>query len=84
MDNFFIAYRDSLFGIIILCAIVFVISFANYWWGVFKSKEEKQSIEKFVKKFEIVTDESEYKKLLEEMQKQGFSQEEIRQIFGRR
>lgn len=66
VDNFFIAYRDPLFGIIILCAIVFIISFANYWWGVFKSKEEKQSIEKFVKKFEIVTDESEYKKLLED------------------
>ena len=66
MDNFFIAYRDPLFGIIILCAIVFIISFANYWWGVFKKKEEKQSIEKFVKKFEIVTDENEYKKLLED------------------
>ena len=66
MDNFFIAYRDPLFGIIILCAIVFIISFANYWWGVFKNKEEKQSIEKFVKKFEIVTDENEYKKLLED------------------
>ena len=66
MDNFFIAYRDPLFGIIILCAIVFVISFANYWWGVFKNKDEKPSIEKFVKKFEIVTDESEYKKLLED------------------
>jgi len=58
VDNFFIAYRDPFFGIIILCAIVFVISFANYWWGVFKNKDEKQSIEKFVKKFEIVTDES--------------------------
>lgn len=66
MDNFFIAYRDPMFGIIILFAIVFMLSFANYWWGVFKHKEEKQSIEKFVKKFEIVTDESEYKKLLED------------------
>jgi hypothetical protein len=66
LDNFFIAYRDPLFGIIILFAIVFVISFANYWWGVFKNKEEKQSIDKFVKKFEIVTDENEYKKLLED------------------
>lgn len=66
LDNFFIAYRDPLFGIIILFAIVFIISFANYWWGVFKNKEEKQSIEKFVKKFEIVTDENEYKKLLED------------------
>ena len=66
LDNFFIAYRDPLFGVIILFAIVFVISFSNYWWGVFKSKEEKQSIDKFVKKFEIVTDENEYKKLLED------------------
>ena len=66
LDNFFIAYRDPLFGIIILCAIVFILSFANYWWGAFKNKEEKQSIEKFVKKFEIVTDENEYKKLLED------------------
>lgn len=66
MDNFFIAYRDPLFGIIVLCGIVFVLSFANYWWGVFKNKEEKESIERFVKKFEIVTDEKEYKKLLED------------------
>jgi len=66
LDNFFIAYRDPLFGVIILFAIVFVISFSNYWWGVFKNKEEKQSIDKFVKKFEIVTDENEYKKLLED------------------
>ena len=66
LDNFFIAYRDPLFGIIVLFAIVFIISFANYWWGVFKKSEEKQSIEKFVKKFEIVTDENEYKKLVED------------------
>lgn len=66
MDNFFIAYRDPLFGVIILFAIVFIVSFSNYWWGVFKNKEEKQSIDKFVKKFEIVTDENEYKKLLED------------------
>jgi lipopolysaccharide biosynthesis regulator YciM len=57
-----------MFGIIILFAVIFVISFANYWWGVFKSKEEKNSIEKFVKKFEIVSDEKEYKKLLQDSQ----------------
>jgi len=55
-----------MFGIIILFAVIFVISFANYWWGVFKSKEEKDSIEKFVKKFEIISDEKEYKKLLQD------------------
>ncbi len=55
-----------MFGIIILFAVIFIISFANYWWGVFKSKEEKDSIEKFVKKFEIISDEKEYKKLLQD------------------
>ena len=64
MNNFFIEYRDPMFGIIILFAIIFIISFVNYWWSVFKSKEEKESIEKFVKKFEIISDENEYKKLL--------------------
>ncbi|WP_331774673.1 tetratricopeptide repeat protein [Sulfurospirillum sp. 1612] len=66
MNNFFIEYRDPMFGIIILFAIIFIISFVNYWWGVFKSKEEKESIEKFVKKFEIISDEKEYKKLLQD------------------
>ena len=66
MNSFFIEYRDPMFGIIILFAVIFVISFANYWWGVFKNKEEKDSIEKFVKKFEIVSDEKEYKKLLQD------------------
>jgi len=65
LNSFFIEYRDPMFGIIILFAVIFVISFSNYWWGVFKSKEEKDSIEKFVKKFEIVSDEKEYKKLLQ-------------------
>ncbi len=65
MDNFLIEYRDPMFGIIILFSLVFIISFVNYWWGIFKSKEEKNSIERFVKKFEIASDEKEYKKLLE-------------------
>ncbi len=55
-----------MFGIVILFAIIFIISFANYWWGIFKSKEEKDSIEKFIRKFEIVSDEKEYKKLLQD------------------
>ena len=36
----------------------------NFWWGVFKSKEEKSSIERFIKRFEISKDEDEYKILL--------------------
>ncbi len=68
MNSFFIEYRDPMFGIIILFAMIFVISFANYWWGVFKNKEEKESIEKFIKKFEILNDEKEYKRLLQDSQ----------------
>jgi len=38
MDSFYIGYRDPLFGIIALFLLVFIISFANYWWGVYKDK----------------------------------------------
>lgn len=66
LDNFFIEYRDPMFGLIILFTTIFVISFVNYWWGTYKSKEEKHGIEQFIKKFEIVSDEDEYKKLLKD------------------
>lgn len=55
-----------MFGLIILFSAIFMISFVNYWWGAFKSKEEKHGIEQFIKKFEIVSDEDEYKKLLKD------------------
>jgi lipopolysaccharide biosynthesis regulator YciM len=38
----------------------------NYWWGIFKSKEERHSIEQFIKRFEVMADANEYKKLLDE------------------
>jgi tetratricopeptide (TPR) repeat protein len=59
-------YRDPIFGVIIFFAIVFIIAFVNYWWGVFKGKEERYSIEQFIKRFEVIADADEYKKLLEE------------------
>jgi len=66
LETFFIEYRDPMFGIIILFSLVFIISFVNYWWGVFKSKEERHSIDQFIKRFEITNDEDGYKKLLDE------------------
>ena len=66
MDTLFLEYRDPIFGIIIFFAVIFIIAFANYWWGVFKSNEEKNSIEQFIKRFEVLSDENEYKKLLDE------------------
>lgn len=66
MDGFFLEYRDPMFGLIILFSAIFIISFVNYWWGILKSKEERHGIEQFIKKFEIVSDEDEYKKLLKD------------------
>ena len=66
MGNFFIEYRDPMFGILVLFAIIFVISFVNYWWGAYKSKEEKNDIAQFIKRFEIVSDEDAFKNLLKD------------------
>lgn len=66
MEGFFIEYRDPMFGLIILFSAIFVISFVNYWWGNYKTKEEKDGIEDFIKRFEIVSDESEFKSLLKD------------------
>jgi len=53
-------------GLIILFSAIFLISFVNYWWGAYKSKEEKADIEDFIKRFEIVSDEGEFKSLLKD------------------
>lgn len=66
MGDFFPDYRDPMFSIIVLFAIIFIISFANYWWGAFKSKEEKQSIKRFIKRFEIANDKETYSALLKD------------------
>lgn len=66
MESFIIEYRDPMFGLIILFSTIFVISFVNYWWGNYKTKEEKDGIEDFIKRFEIVSDESEFKSLLKD------------------
>jgi tetratricopeptide (TPR) repeat protein len=66
LDTLFIEYRDPIFGIIIFFAIIFIIAFLNYWWSVFKSKEERYGIEQFIKRFEVMADANEYKKLLDE------------------
>jgi len=61
LEIFFINYHDPLFSVIILFLIVFIISLVSYWWAIYKSKEEKNRIKNFVKKFESNKDLLEYK-----------------------
>jgi len=65
LDFLSLDYRDPLYGIIILVAMIFIISFTNYWWGIFKRKEEDSSVRKFMKKFDQYEGFNEYKKLIQ-------------------
>jgi lipopolysaccharide biosynthesis regulator YciM len=58
-------YRDPIYGVILLFILVFIISITNYWWGIFKVKEDESSINKFVKKFDQYDSFNDYKKLLQ-------------------
>jgi len=51
MDTFFIESRDPLFGIIVFFVLVFVITFASYWWGRYKHKGDSRDLDKFLKSF---------------------------------
>lgn len=66
MDNFYIGYRDPLFGIIVFFLLIFIVSFVNYWWSVYKSKDEEKSIQKFIKKFQVESGDDEYKIIFED------------------
>lgn len=54
MENFFLEYRDPLFGLIVLITIILMVAILNYAWGVFSKKDDKENIEKFIKKFENI------------------------------
>ena len=53
MNELFIDYRDPLFGMIIIVAIVFIISFLTYSFGLFKERKSRQEYRKLLKRFEI-------------------------------
>lgn len=52
MENFFIEYRDPVFGLIIFFASILLIVFLSYIWGIFSKKADENNIEKFVLKFD--------------------------------
>ncbi|MRJ02724.1 MAG: hypothetical protein C6I05_04660 [Epsilonproteobacteria bacterium] len=52
MSDFLIGYRDPLFGLIVLFALVFIISFFSYWWAIYKSREQDLHLRRFFRRFE--------------------------------
>lgn len=52
MDFFFIEYRDPIFGLIVLFSVLLLVAVFSYFWGVFSLKDQKNSIDKFVNKFQ--------------------------------
>ncbi len=68
MDIFSIDYRDPIYGVILLVAIVVIVSFFSYSWGFFKTREEESSVNKFLKKFHQYDGFSEYKEVIQKKQ----------------
>jgi len=59
MSSFYIEFRDPLFSIIILLAIIFVVSFFSYWWGRYKIKEDHKYLDNFLKQFHTLPSQKE-------------------------
>lgn len=55
MDLFFIEYRDPIFGVIVLCSIVFCIAFSSYLWGIFSTRDRAKRLKRFIDKFSAST-----------------------------
>lgn len=53
MENFFLDYRDPIFGIIVFILAGLIIAIFSYLWSVFSKKEEASKIEKFIQKFDL-------------------------------
>jgi len=64
LDLLSLDYRDPIYGVIILFALIFMISTVSYWWGIFKHKEDETNIKKFVNKFDQYDSFDDYKELI--------------------
>ena len=53
MDNIVLEYRDPLFSIIILVALVFVISFFAYSYGIYRERIARKDYRKLSRRFEL-------------------------------
>ncbi|MDD3055210.1 MAG: tetratricopeptide repeat protein [Aliarcobacter sp.] len=53
MDNIILEYRDPLFGIILLVALIFLISFVTYSFSIYKEKLAREDYRKLSLRFEL-------------------------------
>ena len=53
MNQFAFEYRDPIFGVIFIFALVFVISFLTYTFGVYKEKKARKEYRKLLRRFEL-------------------------------
>ena len=64
MDFPLVSYRDPLFSVMILLAVIFVVSYANYLWSKYKKKSESKKLDKFLSSFEFAKNEKDYTALV--------------------
>jgi pentatricopeptide repeat protein len=64
MSSFYLEFRDPLFSIIILFAIIFVISFFSYWWGRYKTKDNHKYLDRFLEQFRSPLDDEDIKEII--------------------
>jgi len=57
-------YRDPLLGIIVFTALIFIVTFFNYWWGIFKRREQNLNLGRFLQQYELHSDYKHLEKLL--------------------
>ncbi len=65
MSSFFIEFRDPLFSIIILFAIIFVISFFSYWWGRYKTRDNHRYLDRFLEQFHTLPSQEHLSELIQ-------------------
>ena len=53
MGNIALGYRDPLFGIILIVALIFLISFFTYYYSIYKEKIARKDYRKLSKRFEL-------------------------------
>ena len=84
MQGFFLEYRDPIFGLIIFVSTILMIAILSYIWGLFSAKEQKDSIERFIKKFNSNKElDSRYIKILEESDLECGAYEILASMFSR-